>query len=221
MTFRQQAVSRVHKPSPVQGEHGYQSYRDCLRLEFEYRCIYCGSHESEVSIGDAFGGFEIDHFRPLSKFKRRRNDYTNLMWSCHACNRAKSGKWPSQENFKEGYCFVDPDRDAIADHLTVEGELAVPVNGSRKGWYTMRALNLNSEAHRHRRIDRARKEKDARSLDQFAAMLREMLQGCEVSDQRRTLLEAKLATVEARLTNYLSSSTKPWDAISSCLCSDS
>ena len=47
---------RRHGP---RGYAGYESYRDWLRDEFSFRCVYCLNHEQWVI---AKGAFAIDHF---------------------------------------------------------------------------------------------------------------------------------------------------------------
>lgn len=220
MTFRREAIARVHRPGPV-GSSGYPAYRNCLRLEFAYRCIYCGSHEREVAAGDSCGGFEIDHFRPQSRFPRLGAAYVNLMWSCKRCNRAKGGRWPTQDNFISGDRFVDPNQEAMSDHLGVQGDRVVPVRGSRAGAYTLQELNLNSDVHLNRRRDRAKAEPNARLLTQFLAQLQTELAHRDASDERRAELLASCASVEAELLPYLRRGDPPWDAVDTCLCASS
>ena len=78
---------RTQNP-PVYRE--YRSYKECLRLEFEYRCAYCHIHEAED------GGskkFHIDHYLPKSKFPEKRCNYSNLFYLCADCNRLKGNYW--------------------------------------------------------------------------------------------------------------------------------
>jgi HNH endonuclease len=98
-----QAIRRRHDP------HGYvdvTSFRPWLRDEFVFRCVYCLRRERwepDASV------FEIDHIRPTSRFPALAVIYDNLVYSCTACNSAKSG----QE-------VPDPTRVFIASKVTVE-----------------------------------------------------------------------------------------------------
>ena len=153
------AFTRTHRPAAVDGYEGYSKYKECLALEFAFRCAYCLSHQAEVASGEAFGGFEIEHFRPksLPAFKRLRNKYENLLWACHACNHAKLDTWPSSTELRNGFRFVDPTSEGLALHLEIVGEEVVPQTPA--GTYIVDEIDLNSGLHRHRRRDRAEKAK--------------------------------------------------------------
>lgn len=70
-----------------------------LRKDFNYSCGYCDCHESS----EGAENFEIDHFKPKNKkaFPNLKNEYSNLVYSCKTCNRAKSSKWKDDT-------YVDP-----------------------------------------------------------------------------------------------------------------
>ena len=78
--------------SPYMRRHGpdgyknYESYRDWLRDEFTFRCVYCLHREQWYGRAATF---HIDHVAPASKTALRRFDYTNLVYSCASCNEAK------------------------------------------------------------------------------------------------------------------------------------
>lgn len=65
----------------------YRSYKDFLAKDFESRCGYTDC------IDFWYGGkqnFQIDHFKPKSKFPALETKYDNLVYSCSYVNRAKS-----------------------------------------------------------------------------------------------------------------------------------
>ncbi|SIT13380.1 HNH endonuclease [Belliella pelovolcani] len=65
----------------------YRRYKDFLAQDFENRCGYT------YCLDFWFGGkpnFQIDHFKPKSKFPDLETDYDNLVYSCSFVNRAKS-----------------------------------------------------------------------------------------------------------------------------------
>ncbi len=84
----------VYPPVPHVRRHGpdgyqdYESYRDWLRDEFMFRCVYCLHREKWYGRGATF---QIDHFVPTSSDPTRVLDYTNLVYSCATCNTAKLG----------------------------------------------------------------------------------------------------------------------------------
>lgn len=86
------------------------SYRADLRDDFNKRCWYCDDTDSFRTIS-----FAIDHFIPRNPKGWTHtilpNHYSNLVYSCHFCNSAKSNKWPTRNpaiyhNWLDG--FVDP-----------------------------------------------------------------------------------------------------------------
>lgn len=82
----------------------YQNYRDDLARDFNNRCGYCDSPDRLVR-------FEIDHFVPISVAPHLENDYSNLVYSCEKCNRAKSNKCSKIENgVYDNTLFYDPAR---------------------------------------------------------------------------------------------------------------
>jgi len=84
----------------------YEEYKPMLREDFHERCGYCGDHEF---FRDTY--YEVDHFVPKIIDPDRKNDYSNLVYSCRTCNNTKSKKWPTNDknvpnNGKIG--FIDP-----------------------------------------------------------------------------------------------------------------
>jgi hypothetical protein len=75
--------TRRHGPS---GYTDYESFRDWLRDEFTFRCVYCLHREQWYGRG---GTFHIDHFSPLADDPRGECEYSNLLYACATCNEAK------------------------------------------------------------------------------------------------------------------------------------
>lgn len=75
---------RRHGPA---GYADYESYRDWLRDEFCFRCVYCLKREAW---GRTTGEFELDHFEPQSVSPAKALDYANLVYACRTCNLIKS-----------------------------------------------------------------------------------------------------------------------------------
>jgi hypothetical protein len=75
--------SRRHGPT---GYDAYESYREWLRDEFMFRCVYCLHRERWYGRGATF---EIDHLAPVAVHPDRSLEYSNLFYACSTCNTAK------------------------------------------------------------------------------------------------------------------------------------
>lgn len=64
----------------------YRKYRNWLRDEFSFRCVYCLRRETWWK---SRKGFHIDHILPKRKHPDLENDYDNLVWTCADCNVTK------------------------------------------------------------------------------------------------------------------------------------
>lgn len=76
---------RRHGP---EGYRDYASYRDWLRDEFMFRCVYCLHRERWYGRGATFN---IDHLSPIVGNPGGTLEYTNLVYACATCNNAKRG----------------------------------------------------------------------------------------------------------------------------------
>ena len=74
---------RRHGP---EGYKDYGSYRDWLRDEFTFHCVYCLHREQWYGRS---GTFHIDHFVPVSIDPDGKCEYSNLLYACATCNEAK------------------------------------------------------------------------------------------------------------------------------------
>ena len=78
-----QPHNRKHGP---EGYRDYKSYRDWLRDEFIFRCVYCLHREQWYGRGTTF---HIEHFTPVAVEAKSICQYPNLLYSCATCNEAK------------------------------------------------------------------------------------------------------------------------------------
>lgn len=136
------APSRVHPfryaPAPHERRHGpwgyhrYDSYRDWLRDEFSFRCVFCLRREQwDINIG----AWDIDHFVPQSQSPGDLLNYINLLYVCHACNLIKSDLVvPDPCCTPMGECLLVQDDGSISA-LDSTGQLLIDV------------LRLDSEDH--------------------------------------------------------------------------
>jgi hypothetical protein len=77
------ALNRRHGPD---GYHDYESFRDWLRDEFLFRCVYCLHREQWY---ERTAMFNIDHFTPVDHDPEGKLEYNNLVYACGPCNNAK------------------------------------------------------------------------------------------------------------------------------------
>jgi hypothetical protein len=115
--------------SPYSRKHGpegllrYQSYKDWLRDEFTFRCVYCLERERWYPNGHA--GFGVDHVMPKGqpRYAHLLCYYPNLVYACNRCNSAKSDR-----------LLLDPCEDGFASHIRIheDGEIeGLTVQGRR------------------------------------------------------------------------------------------
>lgn len=81
-----QPHQRRHAP---RGYARHESFRDWLRDEFAFRCVYCLNREQWVN---AKGPFAIDHFVPTSINPNLALEYDNLLYACVACNLTRGNQ---------------------------------------------------------------------------------------------------------------------------------
>lgn len=96
--------TRRHGPA---GYKTYESYREWLRDEFTFRCVYCLHREAWYGRPTAFN---IEHVTPVSVAPYSSCHYENLVYACSTCNNAKRALLN----------IPDPDSVAFGDCLRVE-----------------------------------------------------------------------------------------------------
>ena len=117
---------RRHGPS---GYQTHESYRDWLRDEFMFRCVYCLHRERWYGRASTF---HVEHSVPVSVDPSRKLEYDNLLYACHACNLRKSDQ-----------LLPDPATALTIDNVRVypDGTLAGLTSDADK---VIRLLCLNS-----------------------------------------------------------------------------
>jgi len=116
-------------------------YKGCLRIDFECRCAYCLIHERDYQTHESF---QIDHFKPRSRFPELERTYSNLYYSCQLCNKRnrKGDHWPTQAEISAGSRFVDPCAEDWEEHIAFQRTGQVePV--TKAGQYSITTLELN------------------------------------------------------------------------------
>lgn len=126
--------------------NSYTKYKPLLREDFNERCGYCGDHDF---FRDTF--YEVDHFVPKTQLKSISiTEYSNLVYSCRACNNFKRSKWPTQNEHihndgKQG--FIDPCNPKYAEQFErmQDGSIAPK---TVLGTWMWSALNMGNPVHR-------------------------------------------------------------------------
>lgn len=65
----------------------YDKYKDWLRDEFQFRCVYCMHREKWDR--DGWRAFQLEHIVPQSKDAAKIHVYENIVYCCASCNRTK------------------------------------------------------------------------------------------------------------------------------------
>lgn len=99
------SVTRRHGPG---GYADHASYGPWLRDEFTFRCVYCLEREVWAR---TVGKFAIDHFLPVSIRPDLELEYSNLLYSCTACNSLKGDR-----------IVPDPTAHLLAATVTVDDD---------------------------------------------------------------------------------------------------
>ena len=126
----------------------YRAYKCELRIDFWNCCGYCDTPDYLLG---GVRAFQIDHFAPKRRFPTRATLYTNLVYCCAFCNRAKWDTWigndPDVPN--DGQIgFEDPCSEAYDTHLDRANDGRF-IGLSSVGTYMIRELKLNLLRHQH------------------------------------------------------------------------
>ncbi len=117
----------------------YISFKPYIRADFNKRCGYCD--DLDFYHGGS-RGYQIDHFKPhsIARFSALKEEYSNLVYSCPFCNRAKSNKWEDTDG------FIDPCDEEYDNHLKRNNRGQI-VAITRRGQYIHKNLNLHLKRH--------------------------------------------------------------------------
>jgi HNH endonuclease len=118
---------RRHGPT---GWKDYHRYRDWLRDEFSFRCVYCLEREVWRDMRESM---HIEHFQPQAIRKDLKSEYTNLLYACPACNSQKADT-----------ILPDPCEIALAECLQIHEDGRVEAtNNNPKGQMLIDELALD------------------------------------------------------------------------------
>ncbi len=141
-------AAHVRRHGPFGYQH-YASYRDWLRDEFSFRCVYCPMRELW---GQRLATFHIDHLEPQAHDATKAADYDNLVYVCASCNAVK-GDAPVPDPCQVAYgCCVRMNDDGTIEPLSPDGERLIEqlrLDSPDRTCYRQRILNaLRSFAHK-------------------------------------------------------------------------
>ncbi len=139
--FSYPSVVPVRKHGPG-GYLQYQEYKDWLRDEFEFRCVYCLERETWYPSRQA--AFAVDHILPQVNRSDLVCEYDNLVYACLRCN-----------SFKQDLETLDPSRVALDGHLCFEPDGSV-VARTDEGWEFMLLFHLDEAPARDVRNEKLR-----------------------------------------------------------------
>ncbi len=120
----------------------YAHYRQCLRWDFGFHCVFCLLHERDFmpTGGEGFAVFWIKHREPQSRQAALKNAYDNCLWACRLCNHARGA---TAVKDGAGRRLLDPRTDAWAARFEIQGHsLEVKAAGDGDAEYTHLAYDL-------------------------------------------------------------------------------
>lgn len=106
------------------GYRDYESYRDWLRDEFCFRCVFCLKREL---FDVRMNAFDVDHFIPQAIAPDLQLEYDNLVYVCKRCNAVKADLEvpdPCKVAFAECIEILD---SGECQSLNAPGELLIDV----------------------------------------------------------------------------------------------
>jgi hypothetical protein len=132
--YATQPHTRTHGPV---GYQDYANYKDWLRDEFSFRCVYCLARERWYPNGQ--DSFCVEHAKPKGVHKDLKCDYDNLLYACNRCNCDKGQ-----------HIVLDPCEVAFGDHLRVRDDGTIEAL-SREGQDLIDLLGLAEPSAVHLR----------------------------------------------------------------------
>lgn len=113
----------------------YHKYKEPLSKDFNNKCGYTDCSDFW------FGGsrcFQIDHFKPYSKYPEKKSEYSNLVYCCSYVNRAK---W-DDDNIN----YLDPCNVDYNDHFSRD-KFGVIVAKTPEAMYMVEHMHLNMQRY--------------------------------------------------------------------------
>jgi HNH endonuclease len=115
------ATQHVRKHGP-RGHKKPQDYRQWLRDEFDFICVYCLRREIW---DERSANFECDHLLPRKHAPHLILEYTNLVYACSSCNRHKATNPAPDPCFHAYGRLVEVHTDGTIRALNPEGKMLI------------------------------------------------------------------------------------------------
>lgn len=173
------------KPSKAVGRllfdpaiYGHREVKEQLKKDQFGKCCFCEGKFEAFSAGD------VEHFRPKAALLKEGDttptlpgyywlayDWNNLLFSCERCNRShKRNSFPLENEAlrvsshlqadqldREKPLLINPTLEDPEEHITFEGEVPKPKNGSHRGELSIECYGLDRKElcdARHRYLKR-------------------------------------------------------------------
>lgn len=184
-------MALIKRQQPYPRYSDYRKYKPHLRRDFSYCCAYCTIHENE------WGGlrhFQVEHFRPKSRFPQLTADYENLLYACDVCNCYKGNDWPSDVPLVEGVGYLDPCQHDYDEHFENEQTTGRTNGLTPPARYMVERLHLN-RLHLIRVRQKRMREKElhqrfVQQTDELLAMIADSLEDKSLPERVLMLLQA-------------------------------
>ena len=141
------ALIRPECPNPqalINKNYKNRINKEALRESTSGKCMYCECMIDHNSFA------HIEHIKPKApdKFPELEFIWDNLGYSCQKCNNEKGDKYDNNTP------FIDPYIEDPEDHILFFGFLAYAKQGSERGEYTIKEVQLNRVGLIERRKER-------------------------------------------------------------------
>jgi uncharacterized protein (TIGR02646 family) len=139
------ALVRPECPNPAaltNGDYADKVNKEALRKSTSGKCMYCESKIEHNSFA------QVEHIKPKSKFPELEFVWENHGYCCQSCNTNKGSK------YDEDTPFINPYNENPENHLVFLGYFVYPKQGSERGEYTKKEIDLNRSELVDRRKDK-------------------------------------------------------------------
>jgi uncharacterized protein (TIGR02646 family) len=139
------ALIRPECPNPealAKGNYKHPMNKEALRKSTSGKCMYCESKIEHISSA------HVEHIKPKAKFPEFKFVWENLGFSCENCNKKKGDK------YDEDTPFFDPYNENPEDYIVFLAYYVYPNQGSERGEYTIKEIDLNRSDLVDRRKDK-------------------------------------------------------------------
>lgn len=175
----------IDRTKRIQLDGVYTAWKQQIAEDCYNQCVYCSIHESP------WGGidhYQIDHFRPSSKFSNLQNTITNLYYSCPICNKFKSDDWQNEPDNLDVICYPDPSDHNYSDLFNLDLDNYNLQGKFVSSRYVINRLYLNRPQLVYERRESLLNLKFKSLLEETSALLSE----CEDHDLRNQYINLSL-----------------------------